>query len=139
MSFPPGKDARGKRVRDSVRAFLMLAWACMGLGPVMGVGCMNEGRATVSAFDTYQKACSRCHGPRGKGGPPAAPGEPGPRDFTDATWQRSRSSEEILSVVRSGKGPMPAFKDVLSEGEIEAVVAQVRSFGGGDFAGAAGR
>jgi mono/diheme cytochrome c family protein len=96
----------------------------------MGASCTNEKRAAVSAFDTYQKACSRCHGPRGRGGPPAAPGQPGPRDFTDASWQRSRSLEEIASVVRSGQGPMPAFADVLGEDEIEAVVGQVRSFGG---------
>lgn len=83
----------------------------------------------MSAFDVYQRACSRCHGPRGEGGPPATPGQPGPRDFTDAAWQGSRSSEEIVSVVRSGKGPMPAFGEVLTEGEIDAVVSQVRSFG----------
>jgi mono/diheme cytochrome c family protein len=93
----------------------------------------------VTAFDVYQRACSRCHGPRGEGGPPAAPGQPGPRDFTDAAWQGSLTPEEIASVVRSGKGPMPAFGEVLSEGEIDAVVSQVRSFGeSGETLSAAG-
>jgi mono/diheme cytochrome c family protein len=104
-------------------------WLSVGVGLVTSAGCTNEGRADVSAYDTYQRACSRCHGPRGQGGPPATPGEPGPRDFTDAAWQRSRTTTEIEATVRSGKGPMPAFGTVLSDVEIEAAVSQVRSFG----------
>jgi len=109
---------------------LLPTWISVGVGLAKSASCTNERRASVSAFDTYQRACSRCHGPRGQGGPPAAPGQPGPRDFTDASWQRSRSLDEIASVVRSGKGPMPAFEDVLGEDDIDAVAGQVRAFGG---------
>jgi len=74
----------------------------------------------------YKKKCSMCHGQDGKGF--SAMKTP---DFTSADWQSARSDEEITDVVKSGKKgtPMPAFGTKLSEDEIKAVVAHVRTFG----------
>jgi mono/diheme cytochrome c family protein len=82
----------------------------------------------VNASNTYQRACARCHGPRGEGGLASAEG-PAPRNFTDAGWQASRSDAELVEVVRRGRGPMPSFDSVLSPEEIDALAGLVRSFG----------
>ena len=67
--------------------------------------------------------CSPCHGPDGKGMGFAKRG-----DFTRPEWQRKLSDEQILEVVRKGRGmQMPAFS--LPAPEILAIVAHVRSLG----------
>jgi mono/diheme cytochrome c family protein len=107
------------------------AVAAVSIGVLLatGTGCSRRERNTVKASDIYQRACARCHGPSGRGGIASAEG-PAPQDFTDASWQQSRSDSQIAETVRSGKGPMPSFDSVLSPEEVEAVTAAVRSFGG---------
>lgn len=70
---------------------------------------------TVSAnlgLDTYTNSCIACHGDQG------ANGHNGPN------LQNSKltaSSEDVIDRIKNGKNGMPAFKDVLSEEEIQAV------------------
>ena len=69
-----------------------------------------------------------CHGPEGKGNGPAAAGlNPKPRNHTDGTYMNSRTDEQLLEVIRKGKGGMPAWGSVLSEKEIQAVLKHVRT------------
>lgn len=74
----------------------------------------------------YKKKCSMCHGQDGKGF--SAMKTP---DFTSEEWQKSATDEEITETIKNGKKgtPMPAFSGKLSEDEIKAVAAHVRSFG----------
>jgi cbb3-type cytochrome c oxidase subunit III len=74
----------------------------------------------------YKKKCSMCHGAEGKGF--SANKTP---DFTSAEWQKAHSDEEITAAVKDGKKgtAMPAFGSKLTEDEIKAVVAHLRSFG----------
>jgi len=76
----------------------------------------------------YQAKCSTCHGKDGRGIPNwKAKGQP---DFTESTWQKSRTDAQISDVTKNGKGKfMPAFKAKLSDEEVAAVVSRVRSFG----------
>lgn len=76
--------------------------------------------------ETFRNTCARCHGETGKGGLPMTPDGTKPRDFTDPAWQASRTDVDIEYIVRHGKAPMPAFKDVLTPDQITAVVAKVR-------------
>jgi cytochrome c5 len=76
----------------------------------------------------YRERCALCHGPEGKGDGPAAAGlNPKPRNHTDGSYMNTRTDEELLEVIRHGKGGMPAWGGVLSETEIQAVLKHVRS------------
>lgn len=80
----------------------------------------------VDGAAVFKKRCSMCHGPEGKGF--SANKTP---NFTSSEWQKSISDAEITETVKNGKKgtPMQAFGSKLSEGEIKAVVAHVRSLG----------
>jgi len=89
-----------------------------------GVG----GEGVAMGAKVYADRCALCHGPEGKGDGPAAAGlNPKPRNHTDGSYMNSRSDEELQTVIRSGKGGMPAWVNVLNEQEIQAVVKHVRS------------
>src|SRR5262245_37663939 len=76
----------------------------------------------------YASKCAVCHGKDGKGMPNwRSKGQP---DFTNATWQKSRTDAQLTDATKNGKGKyMPAFKAKLSDDEIAAVVARIRAFG----------
>lgn len=80
----------------------------------------------LDAAALFKKKCAMCHGAEGKGF--AAAKTP---DFTSSEWQKSLTDEAITETVKSGKKgtSMPAFGSKLSEDEIKAVVAHVRSLG----------
>lgn len=78
----------------------------------------------------YAERCAACHGDGGAGdGPAAAALEPRPRNFREASFWTTRTDDQLRQVVRDGKPGtlMAPFKDVLSSGEIDAVVAYVRT------------
>jgi cbb3-type cytochrome c oxidase subunit III len=76
----------------------------------------------------YAAKCAICHGKDGRGLPNwRAKGQP---DFTNATWQKSKTDAQIGDSIRNGKGKyMPAYKGKLSDDDINAVAARVRAFG----------
>ena len=76
--------------------------------------------------------CTSCHGDKGKGDGPAAPSfNPGPRDFTNAKWQKVRSDREIFIAISEGTqfGMIP-YGDNLTEQERWNLVNFLRTFGG---------
>lgn len=86
----------------------------------------------------YEKWCTGCHGDQGDGnGEAAAYMLPRPRDFTGAVYQiRTTASGElptdadlrrVIGVGMPGTA-MPGWEEKLSGGEIEDVVAYVKSF-----------
>jgi cytochrome c5 len=77
--------------------------------------------------ELYETNCAPCHGESGKGNGPAAPAfNPRPADLTDQVVQR-RPAEDLVSVIMTGKGGMPAFGATLSREEIDDVVAYIRT------------
>ncbi len=87
-----------------------------------------RGDPLVLGAKVYKDRCALCHGPEGKGDGPAAAGlNPKPRNHTDGTYMNSRTDDQLLQVIRGGKGAMPAWGSVLSEQEIQAVLKHVRS------------
>lgn len=84
--------------------------------------------APVDAAGLFAQACSRCHAADGTGGLPMVEGGPRPSDLTSPDWQRSRTDLEIVAAIRSGRGAMPPFEDVLTAAQIEALGQYVRSF-----------
>jgi mono/diheme cytochrome c family protein len=52
---------------------------------------------------------------------------PRPIDLTTADWQRSRTDAELVAAIREGRGAMPPFADVLSDEQVKALAAHVRT------------
>jgi len=81
-----------------------------------------EGAAGAS---TFKAKCLTCHGPDGSGN--TAVGKSlGVADLRSPEIQK-KSDAELTQSVSEGKGNMPAFKNMLSEDEIRAVLQYVRS------------
>jgi mono/diheme cytochrome c family protein len=83
----------------------------------------------------YGKYCAVCHGEQGKGdGFNAYNLDPHPRDFSDSTYMKALSDDQILRTIGGGgrsvnKSPlMPAYGWTLSKQQIRYVMAYVRTF-----------
>ena len=72
----------------------------------------GETLTTVSGEGVYAARCASCHGAAGGGGA-------GPRIAENA---RAADADYVARVVKNGRGMMPAFGNVLSDAEVEAVV-----------------
>lgn len=89
------------------------------------------------AKEMFNSRCAPCHGTNGKGdGPGAAALNPKPRDYTDATWQKSVTDDQLRKTIvmggaAVGKSPiMPASPDLESKPEVvNGLVKIVRDFG----------
>lgn len=84
--------------------------------------------ASSDGAKIYAEKCALCHGPAGHGdGPGAAALNPKPRNHTDGAYMNTRTDEQLLEVIRNGKGAMPPWGTVLSDQEIQAVLKHVRT------------
>jgi cytochrome c553 len=103
---------------------------------VIGLALLVGGALSARAADakeTWEKDCAKCHGADGAG--KTKMGEKlGVKDYTDAKVQESLKDAEMTKAIKEGvkekdsdKIKMKAFSD-LSDDEIKALVAQVRSF-----------
>jgi len=86
----------------------------------------------ADAKTTWEEQCAKCHGPDGKGDTKMGK-KLSIKDFTDAKVQAAFTDEEAFKAVKEGLknaegvSRMKAIEG-LSDDEIKAVVAQVRSF-----------
>lgn len=97
--------------------------------------------ATTASVEVGQKVyvdrCVLCHGATGKGDGVGAAGlDPKPRDHTNGAYMNAQSDESLLAVIRDGKGNMPAWKDVLSDVEIQSALMYVRTLAVPPYPGA---
>lgn len=75
--------------------------------------------------------CASCHGADGSGNGPGRPPVAQVPDFHDATFQSSRSDEQMAQSILEGRGGfMPAFGGRLSPEGVAALVRHVRRLGG---------
>lgn len=89
--------------------------------------------ATASdGAELWAKNCKKCHGDTGKGD--TAMGKKlGLKDYTDAAVQAGFTDEEIAAAIKdgitneAGKKVMLAFGEKLSEEDVTALVAHLRS------------
>ncbi len=103
-------------------------WLVSGL--LVSIGCQRTGAEQQPSYaeQVFASVCAKCHGSNGGGGLPAAEGANAPRNFRDASFQASRSDEQLKRAIRSGKGAMPAFGNVFSDADLEGLVRKIRSF-----------
>jgi mono/diheme cytochrome c family protein len=104
--------------------------------PLLSLAAGNAGLAAErSAEDIYTTTCASCHGSDGRGAPASLTGlAVKPRDFTECQRTAREPDHDWHAVIAEG-GPargwhrmMPAFGEVLSDPEQEAVLAYVRGF-----------
>jgi mono/diheme cytochrome c family protein len=128
---------------------VLLVAGVIGFGALVGCGQKKDAAPVAGGPDTtgmsdttseagldqkalgdkiYAERCALCHGPGGKGDGPASAGlDPKPRNHTDGAYMRTRTNQQLLDVIRNGKGAMPAWNGILTEAEIHAVLKHVRS------------
>lgn len=82
-------------------------------------------RAQNSGADTYKAKCQSCHGADGLGNTPVGKmvkivsfKDPAVISATDA---------DLIAVVKNGKNKMPAYNGKLTDDQITAVVAYIRT------------
>jgi mono/diheme cytochrome c family protein len=123
----------------------MILRVTLVLFAALGLGCYHVGqlvhlvsaRRDANAPPIYAERCSSCHGDAGHGdGPVGRTLEPRPRNFADRRWQESTPDERIRLVIRHGGGAAGLSTSMaphgdLSEEEIGALVAYIRSVGEG--------
>jgi mono/diheme cytochrome c family protein len=81
--------------------------------------------------ELFRNNCARCHGADGRGDTPLGQTHNTP-DFTNAEWWHKNSplttTRSLTTIVRQGKGDMPAFGEKLKPKEITGLVKYVRKF-----------
>lgn len=81
--------------------------------------------AQSGGSDVYKTKCQMCHGADGSGSTPAGKALKA-ASFKDAPIV-SASEGDLITVVTKGKGKMPAEQGKLTDAQIKAVVAYVRT------------
>jgi mono/diheme cytochrome c family protein len=112
-----------------ITSLLMPEWSARSIATIMGEGAaMKATNPKADGAALFRTKCAICHANDGRGKPNwRAKGQP---DFSNSEWQKSRSDSQLGESIKNGKGKfMPAFKDKLSEDEINALVGQVRAYG----------
>jgi mono/diheme cytochrome c family protein len=75
----------------------------------------------------YQRMCSRCHGPAGKGDGSSTSTTP-PSDLTDQTWEYGSTDGELFTVIHDGVSiDMDGYAQRISDTDIWNVVNYLRS------------
>ncbi|MEO6462439.1 MAG: cytochrome c [Candidatus Eisenbacteria bacterium] len=78
----------------------------------------------------FMKNCMVCHNPDGSGGKKLTPNGNASRDFRDAKFWSERTDAQIRATINKGvsKSGMIAWKGILKPGEIEDVMAYIKTF-----------
>jgi hypothetical protein len=82
----------------------------------------QERRVVIGLYNRY---CQRCHGVDGRGvwDIPCVP------DFTNTSWQESRSDAQLARIILEGRGAvMPPFRGTLTLEEAWAMARYLRTF-----------
>jgi cbb3-type cytochrome c oxidase subunit III len=90
----------------------------------------NFPKEKVNARGLFLENCAKCHGQDGRASTFHS-WLVGAQDLTDAGFQLDTSDKQIIQAIKNGPMMMPAFGEKLSEAEIEALAAYVRSLNEG--------
>jgi mono/diheme cytochrome c family protein len=75
--------------------------------------------------DTYKQSCATCHGADGQSKTPVGQAMKAANLKDPAIAHLS--DEELLAIIKNGKNSMPAFGSRLSDAQINAVIAHLRT------------
>ena len=104
-------------MKDMIRSFLVLALGMCLAGSV--------GFAQSSGAEIFKTHCEVCHGANGIPNPTMAHllGVPS----VTSPQMKKLTQQEMVTTVTNGKGKMPAWKGKLTDAQINAVVAYLRT------------
>jgi mono/diheme cytochrome c family protein len=91
----------------------------------------EEGGVERAASALWNVSCANCHGRDGRGQGPGRPPAAQIPDFTSQDFQKQRTDEQLVTVIRDGRGMMPPFGKQLNEQGLKALLQHVRRFGSG--------
>jgi mono/diheme cytochrome c family protein len=117
-------------LRDKARHFaICTSTILMGLVAGLTLVCVSIVRASpgpdgAASSATYRTKCAMCHGADGAG---SAVGKSMNVPDLRAPAVQKLPDSQLAQVISNGKGGMPPFKNSLSEDQIHALVAQIRS------------
>jgi mono/diheme cytochrome c family protein len=97
-----------------------VAFSAHSIGPI------SIEQTNVDAKALYTSACATCHGKDGQAKTFKAKFNH-TRNLTDAKWQAEVTDERLFNSIHNGKEKMPAFGKKLSDTQINALVAFVRT------------
>jgi cytochrome c oxidase cbb3-type subunit 3 len=120
-AMPEWKDVLSDREIESVIAYLRF----LSASKHALMGDPEKGR------HLYTQYCRACHGDEGEGdGVMTSLIAMRPMDHTNPASMNAISNLEMIRSIKNGKGSyMPAWKDIISEDEIEALVSYIRLLG----------
>jgi mono/diheme cytochrome c family protein len=96
------------------------------------IGAPASSESHLTAMNVFGTYCFACHDVNGKGNPLIRQVMPEIPDFTNVTWQKSRTDAEFSQSILLGKGKyMLPMSDKLGNVDIKQMVALVRGFQGG--------
>lgn len=86
----------------------------------------------AEAKDNWTKHCAKCHGEDGKGQTKMGK-QAGAKDYTDAKVQADIKDDKAFKVIKEGlsvegKKKMDPYAEKLTDEEIKALVAHIRTF-----------
>lgn len=98
---------------------------CIGLTTLSLALASASLNAQTSGADTYKAKCQMCHGADGLGQTPAGKSMKAV-PFNDPQIV-SKSDADLIATTNNGKNKMPAYKGKLSDAEIKAAIAYIRT------------
>lgn len=118
-------------------SYIIPTFVSLGLSVTSSVWALarhTPGDTTKSPYTIFaglgfavQESCYYCHGNGGKG--TAKGHEYGVPDFTDQAFQSSKTDEQLVKHINTGKGKCPGYQGKMSPEMIEKMVEIVRNFG----------
>jgi mono/diheme cytochrome c family protein len=84
----------------------------------------NPGPDKAATAGTFRTKCAMCHGPDGAG---SAVGKSMNVPDLRSSVVQNKADRELAQIISNGQGGMPGFKSSLSEDQIHALLAYVRS------------
>lgn len=90
----------------------------LALAVTAGAAAAPDGKAL------YESKCAMCHGKDGVAKQPMAKGS---ANLNDPAYQGANDAAAIVKVVTEGKNKMPSYKTKLTEADIQAIAAHVKT------------
>ena len=117
----------GSSTRAKVAAFGLVLFSgfCVAFS-ARSIERVSIEQANVDAKALFSSECATCHGKDGQAKTFKAKFNHA-RNLTDAKWQAEVTDERLFNSIHNGKGKMPAFGKKLSDSQINALVAFVRT------------
>lgn len=125
-----GEDEEGRmRTSDKEIVSIVSIVTLLSVGSVTWV-VPAFGADVAKGKKVYTDKCVGCHGEKGKGdGIGAGMLSKKPADYTDKKAMSKLTDEDMKKTVKQGKAPMPSWGTILTDREIDDVVAYIRTFG----------